>query len=215
MLSPVLNKLYIYNCPKIVLLDEHHHHPLISLEINRCENLESIRSIQGLTYLESLEIILCPNLLGIPDLHSQCHSLSRLQINHCDKITFLPSGFDHLAVVNSLSLGDFSDKLHSFLSLHGIEKMKNHLHSLELNGLYHWESIPEEIKHLNVLNSLQICRFGMKELPLWLTNMSSIRDIGFYCCDELDTEAVLRGAPKQVDVISINGGEVFIRKSDG
>ncbi|CAH1435919.1 unnamed protein product [Lactuca virosa] len=65
MISPVLETLEIKYCPKIILLDECHPHPLVSLKIQNCYGLEYIKSIQGLTSLESLHIDNCPSLLGI------------------------------------------------------------------------------------------------------------------------------------------------------
>ncbi|KAJ9542403.1 hypothetical protein OSB04_028909 [Centaurea solstitialis] len=197
MLSPVLEKLYIIDCPKIIHLDEYHHHPLISLVIQSCKNLESIRSIQGLTSLQSLTISHCPSLLGIPDLHNQGCSLNYLRIGNCGKITSLPGGFDCLAFVNNASLGWFSNKLHSFPSLQGIEKSKDHIHTLRLTGWPHWKSIPKEVKYLTTLTSLTIIGFGLEELPIWLRNMSSIRHIHFYDCRGLDIETVSRGAPRE------------------
>nr|GFD38210.1 CC-NBS-LRR resistance protein [Tanacetum cinerariifolium] len=78
LISPVLETLSIYDCPKIIILDEHHLHPLVKLHIENCTNLESIRSLQGLTSLEHLEIIFCSSLIGIPDLHNLGGSLREL-----------------------------------------------------------------------------------------------------------------------------------------
>ncbi|GKD67095.1 CC-NBS-LRR resistance protein [Tanacetum coccineum] len=64
MISPVLETLSIWDCPKIIELDEHDPHPLVKLEIYRCKNLESIGSLQGLTSLEILTIGYCDSLSG-------------------------------------------------------------------------------------------------------------------------------------------------------
>lgn len=205
MLSPVLEKLKIYNCPKIILLDESLQHPLKYLSIIACENLESVRSIQGLTSLQTLEIFDCPSLLEIPDLHNQRCSLKYLTVRHCNKLTCLPGGFDCLSLLNRLEIGPFSKELHSFPSLSGIEKLGNHLHTLSLKGWEHWESLPEEIKHLNALRELTIGEFGVRELPMWLTNMSSIRQIQFWGCRELDKESVLQGVPSEATRVLLNG----------
>ncbi|XP_023734600.1 disease resistance protein RGA2 [Lactuca sativa] len=193
MISPVLEKLVIIHCPKIILLDECHPHPLASLEIWMCTGLMSIKSMKGLTSLVSLKIFLCPSLLEITDLPSQCHALKTLQIFHCEKLTSLPHRiFDCFAFLNELTLGSFSKELNSFPSLQGIEKLKDHLHSLTLYGEDHWKSIPEEIQHLTSLTQLNIVRFGISEVPMWLTNMPSLRDIDFSYCYGLDEEKVKR-----------------------
>ncbi|PWA33897.1 disease resistance protein RGA3 [Artemisia annua] len=208
MLSPVLEKLEIHNCPKIILLDESLQHPLKHLTIMFCENLESVGSIQGLTSLQSLFIFECPSLLEIGDLHNQRCSLKNLTVKDCDKLTCLPGGFDCLVLLNDLYIGRFSKELHSFPSLSGIEKLGNHLNSLWLKGWEHWESLPEEIKHLNTLRDLWIEGFGVRELPMWLTNMSSIREIRFYDCMELDEESILKGAPREATRVVLNGKQI-------
>ncbi|XP_023728218.1 putative disease resistance protein RGA1 [Lactuca sativa] len=203
MISPVLRSLYIRECPKIIHLDECHPHPLFSLQIRGCEGLASIKSIQGLTSLVSLHISMCPSLLEITNLPKQCHSLKTLYITHCLKLTSLPHKlFDCYAFLNELELGLFSKELDSFPSLQGIEKLRNHLHSLYLGGWDHWESIPDEIQHLTSLTLLRINRFGLQELPMWLTNMSSIRDMIFYNCKGLDEEKVKRGAPREANGVT-------------
>ncbi|PWA68203.1 Cc-nbs-lrr resistance protein [Artemisia annua] len=204
MLSPVLEKLEIHNCPKIILLDESLQHPLKHLTIMFCENLESVGSIQGLTSLQSLDINYCDSLLEIPDLHNQRCSLKDLTVRNCDKLTCLPGGFDCLSLLDHLSLGPFARPLYSFPSLSGIEKLGNHLNSLKLYGWSHWESIPEDIKHLNALRELVIYGFGVRELPMWLTNMSSIREIEFWNCRGLNEESVLQGVPREATRVYLN-----------
>ncbi|CAH1435908.1 unnamed protein product [Lactuca virosa] len=205
MISPVLQSLSILDCPKIIILDECHPHPLVYLEIGFCTGLVSIKSIQGLKSLKSLMIGHCPSLLEITNLPNQCHSLKTLQIIHCDKLTSLPQKmFDCFACLNHLVLGPFSKELNSFPSLQGIEKLRDHLHSLNLKGWDHWESIPEEIQHLTSLSWLEIDGFGIQELPMWLTNMSSIRDLWFDDCKGLNKETVRRGAPREATDVTLN-----------
>ncbi|GKB24928.1 CC-NBS-LRR resistance protein [Tanacetum coccineum] len=209
LISPVLKTLSIKYCPKIILLDEHHPHPLVNLAIEACGNLESIRSLQGLTSLESLEIISCPGLLEIPDLHNLGGSLRELKIRYGHNPTSLPGGFDHLTLLNKLALGPFSKELDCFQSLQGIEKLRSNLRCLMLNGRIHWESIPEEVKHLTSLELLSIWEFGIREIPIWLTNMSSIKSISFNDCPRLDADSVLLGAPREAQYVSLNGKELL------
>ncbi|PWA47884.1 hypothetical protein CTI12_AA493290 [Artemisia annua] len=178
MLSPVLEQLTIMCCPKIIHLDESLQHPLVSLTIWEW------------------------------DLHNQRCSLKDLTVKDCDKLTCLPGGFDCLVLLNDLYIGRFSKELHSFPSLSGIEKLGNHLNSLGLKGWEHWESLPEEIKHLNTLRDLWIEGFGVRELPMWLTNMSSIREIRFYDCMELDEESILKGVPREATRVVLNGKQI-------
>nr|GEU75128.1 CC-NBS-LRR resistance protein [Tanacetum cinerariifolium] len=203
MISPVLETLSIYDCPKIILLDEHYPHPLVKLWIENCTNLESIRSLQGLTSLESLMIFECSSLLGIPDLHNLGGSLRELEIGDCGKLTSVPGGIDSLALLDSLRLGPLSKEVDYFPSLKGIEKLtSSNLRSLWLEGWFHWEGIPEEVKHLTSLEELVIFGFGIREIPMWLTNMSSIKSINFQDCPGLDdADSVLKGAPTQAEKV--------------
>ncbi|KAL7613512.1 hypothetical protein Lser_V15G05570 [Lactuca serriola] len=210
MISHVLQSLEIYDCPNIILLDECHPHPLVYLCIYNCSGLASIKSIQGLTSLENLLIDDCPGLSEITNLPNQCHSLNTLHITKCGKLTSLPQKmFDCFACLNHLVLGHFSKELDSFPSLQGIEKLRDHLHLLALNGWDHWESIPEEIQHLTSLSWLRIDGFGIQELPMWLTNIS-IRDLMFSECKGLNKETVRRGAPREATDVRLNYGRVLI-----
>nr|GEZ75076.1 CC-NBS-LRR resistance protein [Tanacetum cinerariifolium]GFA20548.1 CC-NBS-LRR resistance protein [Tanacetum cinerariifolium] len=193
MISPVLKTLCIWDCPKIVVLDEHYPHPLVDLEILNCRNLESIRSLQGLTSLER-----------IPDLHNLGGSLRDLEIVRCDKLPSLPRGIDSLTLLRTLVLGPFSKELDCFPSLKGLEKLSSNLRSLVLNGCHHWETIPEEVKHLTSLEALHIWRFGIREIPIWLTNMSSIKSIDFDRCPRLDADIVSKGAPRKAEFVCLD-----------
>ncbi|KAL7613508.1 hypothetical protein Lser_V15G05578 [Lactuca serriola] len=205
MISPVLQSLEITYCPKIAILDECHPHPLVSLTIRNCTGLVYIMSIQGLTSVESLVISGCPSLLVIANLPNECHSLKTLFIRFCTNLTPLPQKtFDCFALLNELELGPFSKELDSFPSLQGIDKLRNHLHELTLYGVDQWESIPEEIQHLASLTVLHIYSFGMRELPMWLTNMSSIRHLIFYNCKGLNKETVRRGAPPEANDVRLD-----------
>ncbi|CAH1447960.1 unnamed protein product [Lactuca virosa] len=206
VLSPVLEKLHIKHCRKIIHLDECHPHPLVSLDIYDCYNLVSIKSIQGLTSLEFLSIRDCPSLLEIPYMQNfEHHPLKALSIVNCKKLTSLPCKlFDCFSFLNRLTLGPFSKELHSFPSLQGIEKLRNHLRSFYLYGWVHWESIPEEIKHLTSLTELHITEFGMRELPIWLTNMSSIRVINFVKCTGLNKETLKHKAPREARLVFLD-----------
>ncbi|KAL7614518.1 hypothetical protein Lser_V15G05591 [Lactuca serriola] len=214
MISPILESLEIESCPRIIQLDECHPHPLVSLRICDCTGLEYIKSIQGLTSLVSLEISYCESLSEITNFPNQCHSLKTLQIKYCYGLRSLPCEmFDCFALLNELILDPFSKELHSFPSLQGIEKLSNHLHSLELWGCDHWELMPEEIQHLTSLTRLCVDSFGIKELPIWLTKMSSIREMCFTVCKGLNKEKVKWRAPCEADFVSLNHSRVYINKA--
>ncbi|CAH1436012.1 unnamed protein product [Lactuca virosa] len=133
----------------------------------------------------------------------RCLSLPMLEhLPHLWDLTSFPQEmFDCFSFLNDLKLGPFSKELDSFPSLQGIEKLRNHLHSLILCGVDQWESIPEQIQHLTSLTKLIISGFRMRELPKWLKNMSSIRTLIFYNCKGLNVETFRQGAPREATCV--------------
>ncbi|XP_023728236.1 putative disease resistance protein RGA3 [Lactuca sativa] len=104
MISPVLERLDIDLCPEIIVLDECHPHPLVSLKISHCTGLVSIKNIQRLTSLVSLSIENCPSLLEIDDLSNQCHSLKTVKTDICHKL----QSFRNRRFVQPVSNSSFS-----------------------------------------------------------------------------------------------------------
>ncbi|KAL3497610.1 hypothetical protein ACH5RR_040342 [Cinchona calisaya] len=114
-LFPLLEKLYLFNLPKLELLPNlgdlkclrtltiedckiltrlpisKELVSLRELEISLCPNLTSLFSedpdeaLQGFGSIESINLIVCPNLVGVPEIHSLL-SLSRLWIHGCDGV---------------------------------------------------------------------------------------------------------------------------------
>ncbi|KAM4078333.1 hypothetical protein ACB094_09G029100 [Castanea mollissima] len=194
-----LRYIYISSCLKLSYIPDTLH-TLQSLEtfgVDGCSNLRHFPSIQGVaslrdlkiscgdgvlptglqscTSLSRLRISSCPNLISIPDL-GELHSLSRLTILGCPKLTRLPGGLSEC--LKTLEIGGFCEELDAFPSLSFIQ----HLHaSLEELNLYGWSklnSLPDEIQHFTALIYLHISGFdGMKALPEWLGNLSSLQTL--------------------------------------
>ncbi|KAK7819607.1 putative disease resistance protein rga4, partial [Quercus suber] len=194
-----LRYIYICGCVKLSYIPDTLH-TLQSLEtfgVSSCPNLRSFPSIQGVaslrdlsiscgvkvlptglqscTSLSELAISSCPNLISIPDL-GKLHSLSSLTIRDCRKLTRLPVGLSEC--LKTLEIGEFCEELDAFPSLSSIQ----HLHaSLENINLYGWSKLnylPDEIQRFTALIYLHICRFdGMKALPEWLGNLSSLQTL--------------------------------------
>ncbi|KAL4605504.1 hypothetical protein ACB092_09G034300 [Castanea dentata] len=201
-----LRKIELICCEKLSYLEDTLRtlQSLETLFVCGCPNLRSFPSIQGLASLQSLEISSCgvedlstrlqsctslsglcisscPNLISIPDL-GELHSLSRLRIVNCRKL--IPDlGLSEC--LKSLEIGGFCEELDAFPSLHPIQ----HFSSIEFLGLYGWDklnSLPDEIKYLTALKYLYISDFGgMKTLPEWLGNLSSLQTLHLNRCKNL------------------------------
>uniref|UniRef100_A0A7N2M5C6 Uncharacterized protein n=1 Tax=Quercus lobata TaxID=97700 RepID=A0A7N2M5C6_QUELO len=145
---------------------------LEKLVVFECPNLRSFPSIQGVASLQSLAIFSCPNLISIPD------------IGECLK---------------TLTIGGFFEELDAFPSLNPIQHLRASLEKLDLYGWDKLNSLPDEIKYFTALKSLCISGFdGMKALPEWLGNLSSLQIL------DLNDNKNLMEMPT-VQAISISG----------
>uniref|UniRef100_A0A7N2MUI2 BED-type domain-containing protein n=1 Tax=Quercus lobata TaxID=97700 RepID=A0A7N2MUI2_QUELO len=171
-----------------------------SLSIRDCPNLTSIPDLQDFHFLTKLEIINCRKLrclptglskrlnslsIGgfceeIPDLQD-FHFLTKLEIINCRKLRCLPTGLSKC--LKSLSIGGFCEELEAFPSFHSISHLQTSLEDLTLIGWAKPSSLPNEIQHFTVLRSLEIRDFdGMKALPKWLGNLSSLQKLRIDNC---------------------------------
>ncbi|KAK9997659.1 hypothetical protein SO802_022345 [Lithocarpus litseifolius] len=193
-----LRSLYIGNCENLMYLPD-----LLSLEelvVYDCPNLRCLPSIQDVgdlvidscgvedvlstrllscSSLSNLMICDCPNLTSIPDL-GELHCLTTLEIINCRQLRCLPQGLSkHLKF---LSIGGFRE-LEAFPSLHSISHLHASLEDLTLIGWAKPSSLPNEIQWFTALRSLEIREFdGMKTLPKWLGNLSSLQKLRIYNC---------------------------------
>ncbi|KAF3959159.1 hypothetical protein CMV_015996 [Castanea mollissima] len=194
-----LRYIYISSCLKLSYIPDTLH-TLQSLEtfgVDGCSNLRHFPSIQGVaslrdliiscgvevlptglqscTSLSELRISSCPNLISIPDL-GELHSLSRLTILGCPKLTRLPGGLSEC--LKTLEIGGFCEELDAFPSLSSIQHLHASLEELDLYGWSKLNSLPDEIQYFTALIYLYIWDFdGMKALPEWLGNLSSLQTL--------------------------------------
>ncbi|KAK4583167.1 hypothetical protein RGQ29_026097 [Quercus rubra] len=194
-----LRSIYIYGCEKLSYLPTGLHtlQSLETLGVSSCPNLRAFPSIQGVSSLRSLtiscgvevlptglqsctslselDITSCPNLISIPDL-GELHSLSSLTIRDCRKLTRLPGGLSEC--LKTLEIGWFCEELDAFPSLSSIQHLHASLEELRLYGWAKLNSLPDEIQHFTALVYLLICDFnGIKALPEWLGNLSSLQTL--------------------------------------
>ncbi|XP_050243143.1 putative disease resistance protein RGA4 isoform X4 [Quercus robur] len=169
-----LRSIQLRGCEKLSYLADTLHtlQSLETLEVYSCPNLRSFPSIQGLASLQSLRIYSC----GVEDLSTglqSCTSLSYLKICSCPHLISIP---DLGECLKTLDIGGFCEELDAFPSLNPIQHSRASLEDLSLGGWDKLNSLPDEIKYFTALKYLLIYGFGgMKALPEWLGNLSSLQ----------------------------------------
>ncbi|KAL4290082.1 hypothetical protein GQ457_14G004420 [Hibiscus cannabinus] len=183
------------------------------LEIESCAELISIPSLDGLSSLLQLKLIGCDGLTSLPSGLSTCTSLRLLSISRCNSLESIPedigqlNSLEELLIVccqslkrlpekslgcltrlKALRLGPFSEEMEEFPGLGSIHHLHSSLKLLSLNG---WEtlqrSLPHQLQHLTALEQLEVWEFnGLKALPEWLGNLSSLWFVKFRSCQNLE-----------------------------
>ncbi|RYR23950.1 hypothetical protein Ahy_B02g057432 [Arachis hypogaea] len=91
-----LQKLTIFNCRQIELLQPQHKYDLVDLQIYQsCASLTSL-SLDAFPNLENLEIEWCSNLESVSKSEPPHAALQRLTISQCSKFVSLPSDMNSL-----------------------------------------------------------------------------------------------------------------------
>ncbi|XP_040374569.1 putative disease resistance protein RGA3 [Rosa chinensis] len=163
---------------------------LLELEIVGCQStqidLQFCAFLQNLVSLEVLRITECPNLESVLSL-DKLTFLRRLEIVRCSKLTCLPSGlamtsphvFTHL---KSMAIGQFWNELDSFPALQVLPQLER----LTICGWPKLKSLPKQIQHLTSLTRLWIrCFEGVEAIPEWLGNLASLHTLQIWSCKNL------------------------------
>ncbi|GMI78154.1 hypothetical protein like AT3G14470 [Hibiscus trionum] len=172
---------------------------LLELKLDECNGLTSLPSgLSTCTSLRHLFIDYCSNLDSIPKDVGQLHSLEELWIRSCENLKRLPEeSLGCLTRLKKLTLGPFSKEVEEFPGLSCIHHLHSSLKELRLNG---WDKpccLPHQLQHLTALEQLEIHDFnGLKALPEWLGNLSSLQILCLVGCENLvdlpSTEALQR-----------------------
>ncbi|XVE80887.1 hypothetical protein DITRI_Ditri15bG0017200 [Diplodiscus trichospermus] len=135
------------------------------LRIRECPNLISIPSVDGFSYLFHLTLAECQGLTSLPSGLRTCTSLEELDISDCANVKSIPEDIlGCLTGLKKLALGPFSEELRGIPS-----------------------TLPDQLQHLNALKGLTISRFnGVKALPEWLRNLSSLQSLKINYCENLE-----------------------------
>ncbi|RZC89103.1 hypothetical protein C5167_030797 [Papaver somniferum] len=145
------------NLPHELLRGNEH---LRSLKISDCDEFEDFGLNQeeslsdiSCSYLESINIIMCPTL--------------RLSIEDCPNLKSLPNGLCYLPALEELKIGKLSDDLESlpFPSMkEGTSIFFSSLHILEICGWTRLVSLPEQLQNPVSLQRLVLRDFSSSEI---------------------------------------------------
>lgn len=190
--STRLETLEIANCPIMISISSlYGFSSLLELELNKCEALTSLPSgLSTCTSLWRLFIYNCNNLESIPEDVGQLRCLEELRICDCQSMKRLPEeSLGCLTSLKRLELGPFSEELEEFPGLGSIHHLHSSLKELTLWGWDKACTLPNQLQHLTALERLLINDFnGLKVLPEWLGNLSSLRELSFDRCNNLEHE---------------------------
>ncbi|KAK8619004.1 hypothetical protein V6N13_132973 [Hibiscus sabdariffa] len=209
-----LEELTVFYCSKLGWMgDEPFSSRLKRLIIKCCTNLRSVPTLDGLSSLLELELCGCEGLTSLPSGLSTCTSLRRLLIDYCINLESVPKdvgqlhSLEELCIVfcgslkrlleeslgcltrlKRLRLGPFSKEVEEFPGLGSIHHLHSSLKELTLSS-FGWDkpfSLPFQLQHLTALERLDILEFdGLKALPEWLGNLSSLRILCLEGCGNL------------------------------
>ncbi|XVE80893.1 hypothetical protein DITRI_Ditri15bG0017600 [Diplodiscus trichospermus] len=114
-------------------------------------------------------------------------SLKELEISFCDNLSSIPvTSTLQRSSLKTLKLGPFSEELEEFPGLSSIHLLHSSLEELTLYGWKKLISLPNQLQHLTALKRLQIQHFsGVKALPEWLGDLSSLRVLNIENCENL------------------------------
>ncbi|KAL4290926.1 hypothetical protein GQ457_14G004750 [Hibiscus cannabinus] len=207
-----LEKLKIVECSQLGWIgDEPFSSSLKKLTLRDYQNLRSIPSLDGLSSLLELRLQICKGLTSLPTGLSTCTSLRQLFIDDCCNLESMPEDVGQLNSLEELSicgcenlkrfpeeslgcltslkrleLGPFSKEVEEFPGLGSIHHLHSSLKELRLNGRGKPCSLPLQLQHLTALEQLEIWNFdGLKALPEWLGNLSSLRILCLWGCKNL------------------------------
>ncbi|QHO51965.1 Putative disease resistance RPP13-like protein [Arachis hypogaea] len=185
-----LQKLKIFNCRQIELLQQQHKYDLVHLQIEfSCDSLTSL-SLDAFPNLKNLEIRWCSNLESVSMSESPHASLQRLSIKWCDKFVSFPE--EGLATPNLTHL-DVSRCSKLDALPRGMNSLLPNLHTLKIQGcrnICRWPEggLPPNLKELRVGK----CEEQVKGLS-WLGNLDNLTHLFI---DGSNFESIIKSYPE-------------------
>ncbi|GLU05082.1 hypothetical protein SLE2022_222010 [Rubroshorea leprosula] len=205
-----LEELRILSCFNLVSIPKElkQLRSLVNLDIEGCQKLKFIPSLEGLVSLKTVAIRFCDgleylpsglsscialeelliwnccNLISIPEELKQLRSLVNLYIWKCQKLRSFPEKIlGSLASLKKLELGLFSEELEEFPNLSSAFTLAP-LEVLRLEGWGESLTLPHQIQRLTALKDLTIKSFNGVEEAL-LGNLSCLKTLQIRDCTRL------------------------------
>ncbi|XP_059624073.1 putative disease resistance protein RGA1 [Cornus florida] len=146
------------------------------------KTLSSSSSPVPLSKLKILCIEDVVDLVSLPEEAFQnLTSLRYLKISGCRRLTSLSRRIQHLTALERLQLYDCND-LSSDDDVMQFQGLQN-LTSLTIGSIQKSESLPIGLQYVTTLQSLEISRCGLKSLPEWICNLTSLQKVVWSeCC---------------------------------
>ncbi|XP_057744119.1 putative disease resistance protein At3g14460 [Arachis stenosperma] len=175
-----LQKLRIYSCSQIELLQQQHKYDLVHLQIESCDSLTSL-SLDAFPNLENLKIERCSNLESVSMSEPPHAALQRLSIRWCDEFVSFPEAGLVAPNLAHLSI-TYCDKLEALPR--DMNSLLPNLQSLDIRGCPIIHRLPEgglppNLKELSVGDWEEQVR-GLS----WLGNLDNLTHLtiaGFWC----------------------------------
>ncbi|CDP21398.1 unnamed protein product [Coffea canephora] len=198
---PMLRNFHIHRCPQLA-------NPACSckilheLSIRTCDNLSELPEDVFGSSLQLLRISDCPRLISLGVNGQKCPltCLERLSIDYCYGLTTISD-----KILRKLSIGPFSsdDSSMDGFDWSGLVNAST-LRELQLRGLPHSDSLPQQLQYLTTLPSLSLFNFrGIEVLPHWIGNLVSLETLKLWFCEKLQSlppEAAMRRLTKLTGV---------------
>ncbi|XP_058193121.1 putative disease resistance protein RGA3 [Rhododendron vialii] len=191
---PRLRELYITSCPKLITIPAFNGWTSLQhLQIRRCSELSSLPEELLQPTLEDIRLNDCPKLTTPnPDALRSLTSLVNLEVVDCPILrTCWEKGLVCTTSLQSLWLGFREESTYFPWPSTSAATLCCDFTSLETLSLYDdgWEdfvSLPDQLEHLPALTSLELRYFGgLKSLPDWLSNLSSLQRLAIVDCPHL------------------------------
>ncbi|KAL1366943.1 putative disease resistance RPP13-like protein 1 [Arachis hypogaea] len=211
-----LQKLKIFNCRQIELLQQQHKYDLVNLQIyESCASLTSL-SLDAFPNLENLEIEWCSNLESVSMSEPPHTALQRLTISQCSKFVSLPSDMNSLlpnlhsldiqgcpnicrwpegglpANLKELSVGDCEEQVRGLSWLGNLDNL-THLTISDHHSVSRIKSYPEVgwLPRLPSLTTLHIQAFDNLETLECneLLRLTSLQQLHISWCKKLENIA--------------------------
>ncbi|KAH0753274.1 hypothetical protein KY285_006422 [Solanum tuberosum] len=188
---------------------------LQSLQLISCDGLTSLPRgmLEHCRSLESLKVFNCNNLVSFPLHVGEKPSLSYLNISKCPKLISVPTGGLRLTGLQHLEIGPFSEMV-DFEAFQLIFDGIQSLHTLEVWGHLHWDSLPYQLMQLSDLIEIKIYGFGIKALPHRFGNLTSLERLMLMGCKRLQHLDFSDAMPK-LRYLCINDCPLLEAISDG